>query len=80
MDILDHLDNVGLSKYDMPVYFLQLDEIPLTAVGKIRKRNVVDWIGEGRAKPTAVRWQAKAGWSRTVAAVSSVSLANHAKN
>lgn len=60
-DILDHLDDVGLSKYDMPEYFLQLDEIPLTASGKIRKRDVVDWIGEGRAKPTAVHWRAKAG-------------------
>jgi acyl-CoA synthetase (AMP-forming)/AMP-acid ligase II len=60
-DILDHLDEVGLSKYDMPEYFIQLDEIPLTASGKIRKRDVVDWIGEGRAKPTAIHWQAKAG-------------------
>jgi acyl-CoA synthetase (AMP-forming)/AMP-acid ligase II len=60
-DILQHLDDAGLSKYDMPEYFLQLDEIPLTASGKMRKRDLVDWIAEGRAKPTAVRWQAKAG-------------------
>jgi len=60
-DILQHLDEAGLSKYDMPEYFLELDEIPLTASGKMRKRDLVDWIAEGRAKPTAVRWQAKAG-------------------
>ncbi|MDF2120288.1 class I adenylate-forming enzyme family protein [Roseiarcaceae bacterium H3SJ34-1] len=60
-DILQHLDEAGLSKYDMPEYFLQIDEIPLTASGKMRKRDLVDWIAEGRAKPTAVRWQAKAG-------------------
>lgn len=60
-DILKHLDDVGLSKYDMPEYFLQVDEIPLTASGKMRKRDVVDWIAEGRAKPMAIRWQAKAG-------------------
>lgn len=60
-DILQHLDDAGLSKYDMPEYFLQLDEIPLTASGKMRKRDLVDWIAEGRAKPTPVRWQAKAG-------------------
>jgi acyl-CoA synthetase (AMP-forming)/AMP-acid ligase II len=58
-DILQHLDDVGLSKYDMPEFFLQVDEIPLTASGKIRKRDIVDWIAEGRAKPTAVRWKAK---------------------
>lgn len=60
-DILSHLDAAGLSKYDMPEYFLQVEEIPLTASGKIRKRDVVDWIAEGRVHPTAIRWQSKAG-------------------
>ena len=58
-DILKHLDHSGLSKYDMPEFFLQIDELPLTASGKVRKRDIVDWIAEGRAKPTAVRWQPK---------------------
>lgn len=56
--ILKHLDKVGLSKYDMPEYFLALDEIPLTASGKVRKRDVTDWIANGRVKPTPVRWKA----------------------
>jgi acyl-CoA synthetase (AMP-forming)/AMP-acid ligase II len=60
-DILEHLDAAGLSKYDMPEYFLQVDDIPLTASGKVRKRDVVDWIAEGRVQPTAIRWQAKVG-------------------
>jgi acyl-CoA synthetase len=60
-EILNHLDAAGLSKYDMPEYFLQVDEIPLTASGKIRKRDVVDWITEGRVHPMAIRWQTKAG-------------------
>ena len=60
-DILKHLDDVGLSKYDMPEFFLRVDEIPLTASGKVRKRDVADWIAEGRVKPEAVRFQAKAG-------------------
>ena len=60
-EILNHLDAAGLSKYDMPEYFLQVDEIPLTASGKIRKRDVVDWIAEGRVHPMAIRWQTKAG-------------------
>ncbi len=59
-DILDHLDGVGLSRYDMPEYFLSVDEIPLTPSGKIRKRDVVDWIADGRVTPVAVRFQAKA--------------------
>jgi acyl-CoA synthetase len=56
-EILKHLDDVGLSKYDMPEFFVELDEIPLTASGKVRKREVIDWIAEGRAKPVAIRWQ-----------------------
>lgn len=57
--ILEHLDAAGLSKYDMPEYFLTLDEIPLTASGKIRKRDLVEWIQEGRVSPTPVRFEAK---------------------
>ena len=60
-EILRHLDDAGLSKYDMPEFFLRVDEIPLTASGKIRKRDVVDWIADGRVKPEAVRFRAKAG-------------------
>jgi acyl-CoA synthetase len=58
-DILDHLHAAGLSKYDMPEYFLAVDDIPLTASGKIRKRDVTDWIAEGRVHPTPIRWSAK---------------------
>jgi acyl-CoA synthetase (AMP-forming)/AMP-acid ligase II len=60
-DILKHLDDEGLSKYDMPEFFVQVDEIPVTASGKIRKRDVVDWIADGRVKPQAVRFHAKSG-------------------
>jgi acyl-CoA synthetase (AMP-forming)/AMP-acid ligase II len=55
-EILKHLDEVGLSKYDMPEFFVEVAEIPLTASGKVRKRDVVDWIAEGRAKPVAIHW------------------------
>jgi acyl-CoA synthetase len=54
-DMLAHLDAVGLSKYDMPEYFLDVDQIPLTPSGKIRKRDIVDWIAQGRVAPTPVR-------------------------
>jgi acyl-CoA synthetase (AMP-forming)/AMP-acid ligase II len=58
-ELLAHLDNVGLSKFDMPEYFLRLDEIPLTPNGKMLKRAIVDWINEGRVKPEPIRFEAK---------------------
>ncbi len=59
VDLLAHLDAAGLSKFDMPEYVLVLDEIPLTPNGKIRKRDILDWIAQGRVKPEPVRWQAR---------------------
>ena len=63
-ELLAHLDAAGLSKFDMPEYFLALDEIPLTPNGKMLKRAIVDWIAEGRVTPQPVRWQAKAPVTR----------------
>jgi acyl-CoA synthetase (AMP-forming)/AMP-acid ligase II len=54
-EMLAHLDAMGLSKYDMPEYLLELDHIPLTPSGKMRKRDIVDWIAQGRAVPEPVR-------------------------
>jgi acyl-CoA synthetase (AMP-forming)/AMP-acid ligase II len=53
--LLKHLDDAGLSKYEMPEFFLPLDEIPLTASGKLRKRDILDWIADGRVKPIEIR-------------------------
>jgi acyl-CoA synthetase len=58
-DILTHLDTAGLSRYDMPEYFVALDEIPLTANGKLKKRDIADWIAQGRLTPAPVRFAAK---------------------
>jgi acyl-CoA synthetase len=54
--MLKHLHAVGLSKYDMPEYFIALDAFPLTASGKILKRELVHWANTGRIRPEAVRW------------------------
>jgi acyl-CoA synthetase (AMP-forming)/AMP-acid ligase II len=54
-ELLKHLDAAGLSKYEMPEFFLPLDEIPLTASGKLRKRDIVAWIAAGRVRPIACR-------------------------
>ena len=58
MELLEHLAALGLSKYDMPEYFLALDAFPLTASGKILKRELVEWTRSGRVQPAAVRWRA----------------------
>ena len=48
MAILAHLRARGLSIYDMPEYFVALDEFPLTASGKVLKRELVEWAKAGR--------------------------------
>jgi acyl-CoA synthetase (AMP-forming)/AMP-acid ligase II len=55
--ILRHLDIAGLSKYDMPEFILPLEEMPLTASGKIIKHELARWVEEGRVQPLPVRFQ-----------------------
>jgi acyl-CoA synthetase len=55
-DLLRHLFDLGLSKYDMPEFFLEMPEFPLTASGKILKRELAEWAKTGRIKPTPVRF------------------------
>jgi acyl-CoA synthetase len=57
MDLLRHLDSQGLSKYDMPEFYLQMESFPLTASGKVLKRRLVEMVAEGSLKPQPVRWQ-----------------------
>jgi acyl-CoA synthetase len=54
--LLGHLDARGLSRYDMPEYFLELVEVPLTASGKILKRDLMRWVEEGRVQPIPIRF------------------------
>ena len=55
--LLAHLNGEGLSKYDMPEFFLQMESFPLTASGKVLKRRLVEMVAEGLIKPQPVRWQ-----------------------
>ena len=55
--LLKHLNDQGLSKYEMPEFFLELDEFPLTASGKVLKRRLVEMVAQGLLKPEPVRWQ-----------------------
>lgn len=54
--LLSHLHAEGLSQYDMPEYFLQVDDIPLSASGKILKRALVDQASR-EFRPQPVRWR-----------------------
>ena len=58
-DLLSHLAAEGLSIYDMPEYYLAMDDFPLTPSGKILKRELVDMVGRGELAPEPVRYKAK---------------------
>src|ERR1700730_16239610 len=55
--LLSHLHGAGLSRYDMPEYFIAMAAFPLTASGKILKRELVQWAKEGRIEPMPIRWK-----------------------
>jgi len=55
-ELLRHLDAAGLPRYDMPEYFIALEAFPLTASGKILKRELIEWAKSGRIRPAPVRW------------------------
>jgi len=55
-ELLAHLDREGLSKFDMPEYFLRMESFPLTASGKILKRELVEWAKSGKIVPASCRW------------------------
>ncbi len=54
--VLAHLDEAGLSRYDMPEYFALAEELPLMPSGKILKRRLLEWIDDDRIVPTPVRF------------------------
>jgi len=58
--VLQHLHEVGLSKYDMPEYFIVMPAFPLTASGKILKRELIEMTKRGDIKPSPVRWKTPA--------------------
>jgi acyl-CoA synthetase len=54
-EMLAHLDATGLSRYDMPEFYIVMEEFPMTASGKTLKRELVAWAREGRIQPIACR-------------------------
>jgi non-ribosomal peptide synthetase component E (peptide arylation enzyme) len=55
--ILRHLDSAGLSRYDMPEFILLLEDLPLTATGKVRKGELLRRVEEGGLRPLPVRFR-----------------------
>lgn len=56
--LLAHLSAEGLSRYDMPEFVLAMEEFPLTASGKILKREIQAQVARGELVPVPVRAEA----------------------
>lgn len=54
-EVLAHLAAEGLSRFDMPERFLRLDAFPLTASGKVLKRELAAMVARGEAVPEPIR-------------------------
>jgi acyl-CoA synthetase (AMP-forming)/AMP-acid ligase II len=59
--VLRQLDAAGLATYAMPEFILTVPELPLTASGKIRKRELLRWIEEDCVQPVRMRPLSAAG-------------------
>lgn len=59
-EILAHLLEFGLSKYDLPEHFIAMSSFPMTASGKILKRELIELTRAGKLVPQAVRTSASA--------------------
>ena len=57
-EMLRHLDEAGLSRFDMPEFYVRLDALPVTPNGKVLKREIVETIRRGEVRPEAVRFLA----------------------
>ena len=57
-DVLQHLAEQHLSKYDMPEWFVAVKGLPLTPSGKILKRELVAMVKRGELSPERVRYVA----------------------
>jgi acyl-CoA synthetase len=54
--LLEHLAKEGLSKYDMPEYFCRVEAFPLTASGKILKRELIEMARRGELALEPIRY------------------------
>ncbi len=59
-EIIAHLADEGLSKFDMPEWFIAMESLPLTPSGKILKRELTAMVKRGEITPRPVRFAARA--------------------
>lgn len=57
-ELIAHLKAQGLSKYDLPEYFAAVATLPVTAGGKVLKRELVEMARRGDLVPQFVRQEA----------------------
>jgi acyl-CoA synthetase (AMP-forming)/AMP-acid ligase II len=57
--LLAHLDAADLSKFDMPEYFIRIQDIPLLPSGKVDKRRLIQWLQDGKILPTQIRFTSR---------------------
>lgn len=55
-ELLSHLYETGLSIQYMPEYYIVMEALPLTASGKILKRELAAWAREGKIAPEPIRF------------------------
>lgn len=56
-ELLDAMDAAGLSRYELPEFFVALPEIPVMTNGKVRKPDLVRRVQEGEIVPVPVKRQ-----------------------
>jgi len=55
-ELLSHLYETGLSIQYMPEYYIVMEALPLTASGKILKRELAAWARAGKIAPEPIRF------------------------
>ncbi|MGQ3489490.1 class I adenylate-forming enzyme family protein [uncultured Roseovarius sp.] len=58
-ETLAHLAREGLSKFDMPEWFIAVEDLPLTASGKVLKRELTQMVQRQELCPVAIRYKEK---------------------
>jgi len=58
--MLAHLEKMGVSRYDMPEYYVVADTFPGDTSSTLLKRELADWVHCGRLRPTPVHHAAPA--------------------
>ena len=54
-EILKHLAEQGLSRFDMPEYWLRMDDLPLIPNGKMDKQQILQQVNKGLLSPESIR-------------------------